>query len=93
MGDDIAVAGVRFKLAEESNIYSELTEKACHGSGLSTAKGFATASGLSTAKGSARDLSEPWHQLYRALVPAHLLHLRAISCRLYSQYQDVSQSL
>ena len=25
--DDIAVAGVRFKLAVESNIYSELTEK------------------------------------------------------------------
>ena len=39
MGDDIAVAGVRFKLAEESNIYSELTEKACHGSGLSTEVG------------------------------------------------------
>jgi hypothetical protein len=26
--DDIAVASIRFKLAVESNIYSELTEKA-----------------------------------------------------------------
>ena len=40
----------------------------------------------------ARELSEPWHPtVYRSLVPTHLLHLRAISCRVHSQCYDLTE--